>query len=114
MSRSHLSLPDPSLAPRTSPRRGLLSTPPRPARETVICAAERSEGLESGEPVTIGDDVWIGGRTAIIPGVSVGDGSVVAAVVVVVEDVPAGVVVVGNPATVVRELDDVSGPAGGE
>ena len=63
--------------------------------------------------MTIGDDVWIGGRTAIIPGVSVGDGSVVAAVVVVVEDVPAGVVV-GNPATVVRELDDVSGPAGGE
>lgn len=71
-----------------------------------VDAAERSEGLESGEPVTIGDDVWIGGQAVLNPGVSVGDGSVIAAGAVVVEDVPAGVVVGGNPATVVRELDD--------
>jgi maltose O-acetyltransferase len=71
-----------------------------------IDAETRSEGLESGEPVTVGDDVWIGGKAVLNPGVAVGDGSVIAAGAVVVEDVPAGVVVGGNPATVLRELDD--------
>ncbi|OYR59024.1 sugar O-acetyltransferase [Halorubrum halodurans] len=70
-----------------------------------VDAEERAEGLESGEPVTIGDDVWIGGRAVLNPGVSVGDGAVIAAGAVVVDDVPDGVVVGGNPATVVRELD---------
>ncbi|WP_273836788.1 sugar O-acetyltransferase [Halococcus sp. PRR34] len=70
-----------------------------------IDAAERAEGLESGEPVTIGDDVWIGGRAVIDPGVTVGDGAVVGSGAVVTEDVPAGVVVKGNPAEIVTELD---------
>ncbi|MFC7019033.1 MULTISPECIES: sugar O-acetyltransferase [Haloarcula] len=67
-------------------------------------AAERSAGAEYGKPVTVGDDVWIGGKAVLNPGVTVGDGSVVGSGAVVTEDVPAGVVVQGNPASVVREL----------
>ncbi|WP_049898725.1 sugar O-acetyltransferase [Halococcus agarilyticus] len=70
-----------------------------------IGAAERAEGLESGEPVTVGDDVWIGGRAVIDPGVTVGDGAVIGSGAVVTEDVPDGVVVKGNPAEIVKELD---------
>ncbi|MFB6090561.1 MAG: sugar O-acetyltransferase [Halobellus sp.] len=65
----------------------------------------RRDGLESGEPVTIGDDVWIGGRAVLNPGVTIGDGSVVASGAVVTDDVPEGVVVGGNPAEVVKELE---------
>ncbi|ELY54099.1 transferase [Natronococcus amylolyticus DSM 10524] len=68
-------------------------------------ADERAEGLEYGEPVTIGDDVWIGGRAVINPGVTIGDEVVVGSGAVVTENVPDGVVVQGNPATVVRELE---------
>ncbi|QCC48453.1 sugar O-acetyltransferase [Halobellus limi] len=67
-------------------------------------ASERVEGLEYGKPVTIGDDVWIGGRAVVNPGVTVGDDSVVGSGAVVTSDVPEGVVVQGNPASVVREL----------
>ncbi len=69
--------------------------------------ADRAGGLESGEPVTVGDDVWIGGRAVLNPGVSVGDGAVIGSGAVVTGDVPSGVVVQGNPASVVRELDGV-------
>ncbi|WP_331236420.1 sugar O-acetyltransferase [Natronorarus salvus] len=65
---------------------------------------DRTERLEYGEPVTIGDDVWIGGRAVVNPGVEIGDGSVVASGAVVIGDVPAGVVVGGNPARVVKEV----------
>lgn len=67
--------------------------------------AERAEGLEYGEPVTVGDDVWIGGQAVLTPGVSVGDGAMVAAGAVVTEDVPERTVVQGNPAEVVTEID---------
>jgi len=68
-------------------------------------AEERAGGLESGRPVSVGDDVWLGGRAVLNPGVTVGDGSVVASGAVVSDDVPPGVVVRGNPAEVVRELE---------
>ena len=68
-------------------------------------AGERAGGLESGRPVSVGDGVWIGGRAILDPGVDVGDGAVVGSGAVVTEDVPPGVVVRGNPATVVGELD---------
>ena len=67
-------------------------------------AEERVAGPEYGRPVTVGDDVWIGGRAVLNPGVTVGDGTVVGSGAVVTEDVPDGVVVQGNPATVVKEL----------
>lgn len=67
--------------------------------------ATRIEGPEYGKAVEIGDDVWVGGRAVINPGVSVGDRAVVASGAVVTDDVPSDVVVQGNPATVVRDLD---------
>lgn len=66
---------------------------------------ERIEGPEYGKPVTVGDDVWIGGRAVLNPGVTVGNGSVVASGAVVTRDVPDNIVVQGNPAAIVKELD---------
>ncbi|MDS0282619.1 sugar O-acetyltransferase [Haloarcula onubensis] len=68
-------------------------------------AETRAAGRECGEPVTVGDDVWIGGQAVLNPGVDIGDRAVVASGAVVTDDVPADAVVGGNPATVVRELD---------
>jgi maltose O-acetyltransferase len=68
-------------------------------------AAERATGREYGAPVTVGDDVWLGGQAVVTPGAEVGDRAVVAAGAVVTDDVPADVVVGGNPAEVVRDLD---------
>lgn len=64
----------------------------------------RRSGLESARPIRIGNDVWIGGGAVILPGVTIGDRSVVGAGSVVVHSVPADCVVVGNPARVVRRL----------
>ncbi len=75
-----------------------------------VDAARRIEGPEYGEPVTVGDDVWLGGRAVINPGVSIGDGSVVASGAVVTRDVPDGVVVGGNPARVIREVEGEAKP----
>ena len=66
--------------------------------------AIRAEGREYGDPVSVGDDVWIGGQAVLNPGVSVGDRSVVASGAVVTDDVPDDVVVGGNPAEIVKEL----------
>ncbi|POH58590.1 DapH/DapD/GlmU-related protein [Arthrobacter glacialis] len=57
-------------------------------------------------PVTIGRNVWIGSNATILPGVHIGDDAVVAAASVVTKDVPAGAVVVGSPARVVRTVTD--------
>ncbi|MFB6250544.1 MAG: sugar O-acetyltransferase [Halobellus sp.] len=65
---------------------------------------KRAEGLEHGSPVTIGDNVWIGGQAVLNPGITVGDGSVVGSGAVVTTDVPEDVVVRGNPATVIKSL----------
>lgn len=68
-------------------------------------AGVRREGLELGRPVTIGDDVWIGGGAIILPGVRVGSGSIIGAGAVVTKDVPESVAVAGNPARVIREVE---------
>lgn len=65
---------------------------------------ERRTGAEWGKPVTIGRDVWIGGRAVVCPGVTIGEGSVIGAGSVVTRDIPARVFAAGNPARVVREL----------
>jgi maltose O-acetyltransferase len=59
---------------------------------------------ESAEPITIGDNVWLGGGAIVLPGVTIGDNTVVGAGAVVTKDLPANVVAVGNPARVVRQL----------
>ena len=66
--------------------------------------AERRTGWESALPITIGDDVWLGGGAIVCPGVSVGVGSTVGAGSVVTRDVPAGVFAAGNPCRVIREV----------
>lgn len=55
-------------------------------------------------PITIGINVWIGGSSVILPGVKIGDNSVVAGGSVVTKDVPPNVVVGGNPAKVIKEI----------
>jgi maltose O-acetyltransferase len=67
-------------------------------------AGRRREGWEGSAPITIGDDVWLGGGVIVLPGVTIGAGTVVGAGAVVTRDLPAGVLAVGNPARVVRQL----------
>lgn len=65
----------------------------------------RRQKWEAAQPITIGDNVWIGGGAIVLAGVTIGANTVVGAGAVVTKDLPAGVVAVGNPARVVRELD---------
>lgn len=67
-------------------------------------SVERAKGLEFGRPITIGNDVWIGGGAILCPGVNVGDRSVVAAGAVITKDMPEGVLIGGNPAKIIREV----------
>jgi maltose O-acetyltransferase len=71
-----------------------------------VSAAQRRTGLELGKPVSIGDDVWIGGGVLVCPGVSIGDRSVIGAGSVVTKDIPAGVVAAGNPCRVMRAIEE--------
>ncbi|CAL9601047.1 sugar O-acetyltransferase [Streptomyces sp. enrichment culture] len=64
----------------------------------------RRDKLEAARPITIGDNVWLGGGVIVCPGVTIGADSVIGAGAVVTKDVPAGVVALGNPARVVRTL----------
>jgi maltose O-acetyltransferase len=64
----------------------------------------RRSGLEGARPVAIGHNVWVGGGCIICPGVTIGDNSVIGAGSVVVRDVPANRVAVGNPCRVLREI----------
>lgn len=57
-------------------------------------------------PIIIGRNVWIGSNVTVLPGITIGDDAVVAAAAVVTRDVPAGAVVVGSPAHVVRTVGD--------
>ena len=69
-----------------------------------IDPTERNSGLEYGKPITIGDNVWIGGSAVVYPGVTIGNNVVVAAGTVVVKDIPNNVVVGGNPAKILKEI----------
>lgn len=63
----------------------------------------RAKGLEYARPITIGDNVWIGGNVCVLPGVSIGENTVIGAGSVVCHDIPANVVAVGNPCHVIHE-----------
>ena len=65
----------------------------------------RVDRTDEATPVILGDNVWVGDHATVLKGVSIGENSVVAARSVVTKDVPANVVVAGNPARVVKTLD---------
>lgn len=67
-------------------------------------AAARNSGAEYGKPVTIGHNVWIGGRAIINPGVTIGNNVVIGSGSVVTHDIPDNCVAVGNPARVIKTL----------
>jgi len=67
------------------------------------------QGFEPVLPVIIGDDVWIGARAIILPGINIGSGCVLGAGTVVSRDVPARAIIVGNPGRVVRYRDSLPG-----
>jgi maltose O-acetyltransferase len=81
-------------------RRACIFIPPR-----ILDPVDRNSGQEYGKPVTIGHNVWIGGRAVINPGVTIGDNAVVASGAVVVKNVPANAVVGGNPARIIKMLE---------
>ena len=66
----------------------------------------RRAGWEAAEPITIGDNVWLGGGAIVCPGVTIGANTVVGAGAVVTRDLPAGVVAIGAPARVLREIGE--------
>lgn len=69
-------------------------------------AGQRNTGLEYAYPITIGNNVWIGGNVVVLPGVTIGDNTVIGAGSVVNRSIPAGVVAAGNPCRVLRRITE--------
>ncbi len=67
---------------------------------------QRNEGLEYAYPITVGNNVWIGGNVVVLPGVSIGDNSIIGAGSVVNKSIPANVIAVGNPCKVIKKIDE--------
>lgn len=65
----------------------------------------RATGRELAFPITIGDDVWIGGHVVVCPGVTIGDRCVIGAGSVVTRDIPPGSIAAGNPCRVIRRVE---------
>lgn len=66
----------------------------------------RNSGYEYGIDITIGDNVWIGGNTCILPGVTIGKNVVIGAGSVVTKDIPDDMIAVGNPCRVIRKITE--------
>lgn len=66
----------------------------------------RNSGYEYGKPITIGNNVWLGGNVVVNPGVTIGDNVVVGSGSVITKDLPANSIAVGNPCKVIREVTD--------
>jgi len=85
-------------------RRAGRPQPPVPHATHPLEPEARRAKWEAAQPITVADNVWLGGGVIVCPGVSIGENTVVGAGAVVVKDLPANVVAVGNPARVVRSL----------
>ena len=66
----------------------------------------RKHVLQRNKPIHIGENVWFGSGAIVLPGVTIGDNSIIGAGSVVTKDIPANVIAVGNPARVIREITD--------
>ena len=66
----------------------------------------RRQAIQFNMPVHLGENVWVGAGAVILPGVSIGNDSVIGAGSVVTKDIPANVVAVGNPCRVLREIGE--------
>ena len=71
-----------------------------------IKVSERNTGREYSKPITIGDNVWIGGGVKVMPGVVIGDNCVIGAGSVVTKDIPSNTIAMGNPCKVYRKLTE--------
>ncbi len=80
------------------------ATHPSKASERIIGTGKESRYLTSAKPVTIGDNVWIGGNSVIFPGVTIGNNVTIGAGSIVTKDIPANVFAFGNPCKVKKEL----------
>ncbi|MBP2615311.1 sugar O-acetyltransferase [Chryseobacterium jejuense] len=68
-------------------------------------AKQRNAGLEYAHPITVGDNVWLGGNVVVLPGVTIGNNAVIGAGSVVTKDIPENVVAVGNPCRIVKNIE---------
>ena len=68
----------------------------------ALDVARRNQGLEKASPITIGDNCWLGGDVKILPGITIGEGSVIGAGSIVTHDIPPHVIAAGNPCRVLR------------
>lgn len=67
---------------------------------------KRKEGYQIFQPITVGNNVWFGASVTVLPGVTIGNDSIIGAGSVVTRDIPAGVLAAGNPCRVIRPLGD--------
>ena len=66
---------------------------------------ELRKSVEFAKPITVGNDVWIGGNVCVMPGVTIGDNVVIGAGSVVTKDIPSNVIAVGNPCKVIKSVN---------
>lgn len=69
-----------------------------------VDAETRNKGLEYAKPIEVGNNVWIGGDVVVLPGVKIGDNTVIGAGSVVTKDIPSNSVAVGNPCKVIKQI----------
>lgn len=65
---------------------------------------QRNMGLEFARPISVGNNVWIGANVTVLPGITIGDNTVIGAGSVVTKDIPSNVVACGNPCKVIKQL----------
>ncbi|MEN8788720.1 MAG: sugar O-acetyltransferase [Flavobacteriaceae bacterium] len=80
------------------------ATHPLKASERIVEAGNKSHYITSSKPVTIGDNVWIGGNSVVFPGVTIGNNVTIGAGSVVTKNIPDNVLAYGNPCKIIRQL----------